>query len=79
MKDLLPLGIDIVRHEIVLPPDRVPPLYEAKEGVAVGVVGLRDPITKDHVFQGLDMVPAGLPVDEVGIHRGETGCDLPGS
>jgi len=42
LKDLLPLGIDIVRHEIVLPPDRVPAQDEAEDGVAVGAVGVRD-------------------------------------
>jgi len=69
LKDLLPLGIDIVRHEIMLPPDRVPALDEVEDGVAVGVVGARDPIAKDNVFQGLDMVPAGLPFDEVGMEE----------
>jgi hypothetical protein len=69
LKNLFPLWIDIIRHEIVLPPDRVPALDEAEDGVAVGVVGVRDPIAKDHVFQGLDMVPAGLPFDEVGMEE----------
>jgi len=53
----------------MLPPDRVPALNEAEDGVTVGIVGVRDPVAKDHVFKGLDMVPAGLPFDEVGMEE----------
>jgi hypothetical protein len=69
LEDLFPLGIDVIRPKIMLPPDRIPALDKAENGVAVRVVGIGEAIVQNYVFQGYDMVPAGLSLDEVGIEK----------
>jgi hypothetical protein len=63
------MGVDIIRHKVMLSLDRVPALNEAEDGVAVRVIRVWDTVAKSHSFQGLDMVQAGFPLDEVGIER----------
>jgi hypothetical protein len=69
LEDPFPLRVDFVGDEIVFPPEGIAALDKAENGVRIGVVGIRDSIAEDDALQGVDMVPAGLLLNQLGIQH----------
>jgi hypothetical protein len=71
-QDLFPLRIGFIGEEVMLSPEGISALDEAKDGMGIHVVGVRQSVAKDHGLESLDMRPTGLFFDEDGVKEEST-------
>jgi hypothetical protein len=69
LENLFPLRGCLIRKEVVFIPERVPSPDEAKDGMRIDVVGVREPVTEDHGLESQDMGPTGLFLDQNGVEH----------
>jgi len=69
LQDLLPLRDGLICEEVVFIPEGVSSPDEAKDGMRIDIVGVRESITEDDRLEGQDMGPAGFFLDQNGIEH----------
>jgi hypothetical protein len=67
LQDLFPLRGGFIGQEVMLSPERIPSLDEAKDAMGVYIVSVRESKAEDDGLEGQDMGPAGLLVEQSGI------------
>jgi len=69
LQDLLPLRGGFICEKVVFVPEGVSSSDEAKDGMRVDIVGIRESITEDDRLEGQDMGPAGFFLDQNGVEH----------
>jgi hypothetical protein len=69
LQDLLPLRGGFICEKVVFIPEGVSSPDEAKDGMRIDIVGVRESITEDDRLEGLDMGPAGFFLDQNGVEH----------
>jgi hypothetical protein len=69
LQDLFPLRDGLICEKVVFIPEGVSSPDEAKDGMRIHIVGVRESITEDDRLEGQDMGPAGLSLDQNGVEH----------
>jgi len=69
LQDLLPLRDGLICEKVVFIPEGVSSPDEAKDGMRIDIVGVRESITEDDRLEGQDMGPAGFFLDQNGVEH----------
>ncbi len=69
LQDLLPLRDSLICEKVVFIPEGVSSPDEAKDGMRIDIVGVRESITEDDRLEGQDMGPAGFFLDQNGVEH----------